>query len=212
MSHQNEKLKTMLSQTTVIPVMVIERIEDALPMARALVQGGLKVLEITLRTKCALEAVRKIIIEVPEAVVGVGTVNTAAQFRASYEAGAAFAVSPGATDDLIAVANEVALPYLPGIATPSEAMSLRAKGYKYLKLFPAEVVGGRKMLKALNGPLSDILFCPTGGIGPALAGDYLSLPNVICVGGSWMLDTSDIETGNWHKITQLAHEASSLKG
>jgi len=211
MSHQNSKLKEMLKDTNIIPVMVIERLSDAVPMARALVQGGLKTLEVTLRTECALEAVRKIIKEVPEAIVGVGSVNDAAQFKAAHEAGAAFAVSPGVTQKLLDVANEVPLPYLPGIATPSEAMSLRQKGYEVLKLFPAEVVGGQKMLKALSGPLSDLKFCPTGGISHSLAKDYLSLSNVICVGGSWMINKADVEAGDWDKITRLSHEAFEMK-
>ena len=187
MSHQNLKFETMLAETTIIPVMVIKTLEEAVPMARDLVAKGYKVLEITLRTECALDAVKEIIAQVPEAIVGVGTVTDAEQLHASHAAGAAFAVSPGATDALIDAADEISLPLLPGISTASEAMKLRAKGYRYLKLFPAEAVGGRTLLKSLNGPLPDLMFCPTGGITAETAQDYLKLSNVVCVGGSWMM-------------------------
>jgi len=189
MNHQNLKFETLLAETTVIPVMVVRALEEAVPMARDLVARGYRVLEITLRTDCALDAVQEIITHVPEAIVGVGTVTDGAQLRLAHGVGAMFAVSPGTTDALIAAAEEVPLPLLPGIATASEAMKLRAKGYRYLKLFPAEAIGGRALLKSLKGPLPDLFFCTTGGIDAALADEYLKLTNVICVGGSWMTGT-----------------------
>jgi len=187
MSHQNLKFETLLAGTTVIPVMVIKTLPEAVPMARHLLAQGYRVLEITLRTDCALDAVQEIIKHVPEAIVGVGTVTDGQQLRQAHAMGAMFAVSPGSTDALIAAADEVALPLLPGVATASEAMKLRDKGYRFLKLFPAEAVGGRALLKSLKGPLPDLMFCPTGGIDASMAEDYLKLTNVICVGGSWMV-------------------------
>lgn len=186
MSHQNLKFKSLLDGTKIIPVMVIKALEDAVPMARDLVGQGYRVLEITLRTDCALQAVKDIIAQVPEAIVGVGTVTDGQQLRAAHATGAVFAVSPGATDNLIEAAEGCPLPLLPGIATASEAMKLRSQGYRYLKLFPAEAIGGRGLLKSFNGALPDLKFCPTGGIDADLAEAYLKLPNVICVGGSWM--------------------------
>ncbi|NOZ43231.1 MAG: bifunctional 4-hydroxy-2-oxoglutarate aldolase/2-dehydro-3-deoxy-phosphogluconate aldolase [Alphaproteobacteria bacterium] len=170
-----------------MPVMVIRDLAEAVQMARDLVARGYKVLEITLRTDCALAAVMAIIAAVPEAVVGVGTVINAHQLGGAHEAGAAFAVSPGATDAIIAAADRIPVPLLPGVATASEAMRLQEIGYRYLKLFPAEASGGRALLKSLGGPLPDLMFCPTGGITAATAKDYLDLANVICVGGTWML-------------------------
>ncbi|MEX0300566.1 MAG: bifunctional 4-hydroxy-2-oxoglutarate aldolase/2-dehydro-3-deoxy-phosphogluconate aldolase, partial [Kordiimonas sp.] len=167
--HKNHELGEALSLAPVVPVMVINDLETAVPMAKALIAGGLKALEITLRTDCALDAVRRISAEVEGGVVGVGTVNDADQFAEAYDAGAKFAVSPGTTDGLLAAADNIPLPYLPGVATPSEAMKLRNRGYRYLKLFPAEAVGGRNLLKSIGGPLPDIKFCPTGGITPASA-------------------------------------------
>jgi len=210
MTHTNAILSTMLNQAPVIPVMVINDIDQAVPMARALVAGGLKVLEITLRTAPALDAIKKIIDEVDGAIVGVGTVNTPAQFEQSHAAGAAFAVSPGHTADLLKAADEIPMPYLPGVATPSEAMQLWENGYRYLKLFPAEAVGGRALLKSIYGPLPDITFCPTGGINPSSAPEYLALPNVICVGGSWMLPNYLVNENKWDEVENLAREAAQL--
>lgn len=209
--HKNAELGEALGLAPVVPVMVIKDIEHAVPMARALVAGGLKALEITLRTDCALEAVRRIAGEVEGGVVGVGTVNDTDQFAAAYDAGARFAVSPGTTDSLLAAADDTPLPYLPGVATPSEAMKLRERGYRYLKLFPAEAVGGRALLKSIGGPLPDIQFCPTGGISPASAPEYLALSNVVCVGGSWMLPSDLVQSGDWAAVERLAAEASELK-
>lgn len=186
MTHKNLEFATLLADTQVIPVMVINDLDSAIPTAQKLVAAGYKTLEITLRTDCALDAVRAIRREVPEACVGVGTITDTAQFVKSYEAGAAFAVSPGATKDLYKIANKVPLPLLPGVATASEAMAAQARGYRYLKLFPAEAVGGINLLKSLGGPLPDLRFCPTGGITEETAPDYLALNNVVCVGGSWM--------------------------
>ncbi len=209
--HKNLKLGEALSLAPVVPVMVINNIDDAVPMAKALIAGGLKALEITLRTDCALEAVRRIGAEVTGGVVGVGTVNDPDQFAEAHKAGAKFAVSPGTTDDLLAAADDIPLPYLPGVATPSEAMKLRGRGYRYLKLFPAEAVGGRDLLKSIGGPLPDIKFCPTGGITPASAPEYLALANVVCVGGSWMLPSDLVKAGDWEAVTRLAAAASELK-
>lgn len=167
--------------------MVIKDLEDAVPTAEKLVASGYKTLEITLRTECALDAVRAIRREVPSACVGVGTITDPAQFVKSYEAGAAFAVSPGATTDLYKIADKVPLPLLPGVATATEAMIAQERDYRYLKLFPAEAVGGTNLLKSLGRPLPDLQFCPTGGITEKTAPDYLALQNVICVGGSWMM-------------------------
>ncbi|MEX0300184.1 MAG: bifunctional 4-hydroxy-2-oxoglutarate aldolase/2-dehydro-3-deoxy-phosphogluconate aldolase [Kordiimonas sp.] len=186
MKHKNLDFASLLSETKIIPVLVINDIENAVPTAEKLVSAGYKTLEVTLRTDCALEAIRAMRREVPEACVGVGTVTEPAQLVQSYEAGAAFAVSPGATDALYKIANKVPLPLLPGVSTASEAMAAQERGYRYLKLFPAEAVGGIKLLKSLGGPLPDLRFCPTGGITEKTAGDYLALKNVICVGGSWM--------------------------
>jgi len=186
MSHQNLKFKTLFENVSIIPVLVIENIEQALPLANTLLSQGYRVIEVTLRTDCALDAVRKIANEIPQAVVGVGTVTSAAQFAQAQKVGAQFAISPGATPELITAAENISMPYLPGIATASEAMALYAQGYRYLKLFPSEASGGISLLKSLNGPLPDIKFCPTGGINAELAQNYLQQPNVTCVGGSWM--------------------------
>jgi len=209
--HKNNNLAEILALAPVVPVMVINNIKHAVPMAKALVEGGLKTLEITLRTDCALEAVRRIVGEVEGGIVGVGTVNDPAQLQAAHSAGAQFAVSPGTTDELLAAADDIALPYLPGVATPSEAMKLRSRGYRYLKLFPAEAVGGKALLKSIGDPLPDLKFCPTGGIKVTTAPEYLALANVICVGGSWMLPSELVGKGNWEAIKQLAAEAAGLR-
>lgn len=210
MTHKNSHLAGITSLAPVMPVMVINDIKDAVPMARALIAGGLKVLEVTLRTDCGLEAISKIRAEVEGGVVGVGTVNTAAQFAAAHEAGAQFAVSPGSTDALLDAADDIPMPYLPGIATPSEAMKLYERGYTYMKLFPAEAVGGRTLLKAIGGPLPELKFCPTGGIKESTAPDYLALKNVMCVGGSWMLPAALLEAGDWAAVEVLAAKAAAL--
>jgi 2-dehydro-3-deoxyphosphogluconate aldolase/(4S)-4-hydroxy-2-oxoglutarate aldolase len=197
----------ILTRAPVIPVLVIEDAAHAVELGRALVAGGLPVLEITLRTDAAMEAVRRMAAEVEGAIVGVGTVIEPVQLHASVAAGARFAVSPGLTPRLAAAAIDAPIPLLPGAMTPSEMMHARDQGYRRLKLFPADVAGGVAMLQALSGPLSDLRFCPTGGIKLAQLGDYLRLPNVVCVGGSWVAPRDAVAAGDWARITRLASEA-----
>jgi len=201
-------LTEFLALAPVVPVLTVPSAEAAVPLARALVAGGLPALEITLRTEAALEAVRRIAAEVPDAVPGVGTVTAPEEFAAARAAGARFAVSPG-FDAVLAAASD-GLPWLPGIATASEAMTARRAGFRLLKFFPAEAMGGTATLKAFAGPFADLTFCPTGGIGQANAGDYLALGNVVCVGGSWPAPAAAVEAGDWDQITTLARDASAL--
>ena len=193
----------------VIPVLTIHRIEDAQPLARALVAGGLPALEITLRTDVALEAIAAIA-EVEGAMAGVGTLLTPLQVKNAKACGATFGVSPGATRTLISATKEFDLPLLPGAATATEAMNLLEQGFTYQKFFPAEAAGGASALGALAGPLPQITFCPTGGISPQNAKDYLALPNTLCVGGSWMAPRALITTGAWDEITKIARRAADL--
>ena len=193
----------------VIPVLTIDRIEDAQPLARALVAGGLPALEITLRTDIALEAIAAIA-EVEGAIAGVGTLLTPLQVKTAKESGATFGVSPGATHSLISATNEFDLPLLPGAATATEAMSLLEQGFTFQKFFPAEAAGGASALGALAGPLPQITFCPTGGITPKNAKDYLALPNTLCVGGSWIAPKALIVAGAWDEITKIARRAAGL--
>ena len=193
----------------VIPVLTIDRIEDAQPLARALVAGGLPALEITLRTDIALEAIAAIA-EVEGAIAGVGTLLTALQVKNAKASGATFGVSPGATHTLISATNEFDLPLLPGAATATEAMSLLEQGFTFQKFFPAEAAGGASALGALAGPLPQITFCPTGGITPKNAKDYLALPNTLCVGGSWIAPKALIVAGAWDEITKIARRAADL--
>jgi 2-dehydro-3-deoxyphosphogluconate aldolase/(4S)-4-hydroxy-2-oxoglutarate aldolase len=202
--------KELCSRVRVIPVLVVEELEHAVPMARALAVGGLSVLEVTLRSACALDAIQAMREAVPEATVGAGTVLTPADVKACQAAGARFAVSPGATPALLDAVEESGLPLLPGAATPTEIMALGARGYDTLKFFPAEAAGGVAMLKALAGPLPGMAFCPTGGISPANAPDYLALPNVLCVGGSWVVPKDTVARGDWPKVAELAREATLL--
>lgn len=195
---------SLLHTAPVMPVLVIDRVEHAVPLARALVAGGLPVLEVTLRTAAAAEAITAITREVPDAVVGAGTVTTAQDLAAARHAGARFAVSPGLTPALARAAQETGMPFLPGVATASEALAAREYGFTALKLFPAVVLGGVALLRALHGPLPDLTFCPTGGIGPDNLHDFLSLPNVACVGGSWLAPPGAIAAGNWDTISRLA--------
>ncbi|AXV65078.1 MULTISPECIES: bifunctional 4-hydroxy-2-oxoglutarate aldolase/2-dehydro-3-deoxy-phosphogluconate aldolase [Pseudoalteromonas] len=204
-------IEKILSSAPVVPVVVIEKLEDAAPLARALYNGGLKALEITLRTPIAAEAVKLMKEAVPEAYVGTGTVVDKATFNASVEAGADFMVSPGVNDELLALAKESDIPFLPGAATPSEVMKLVSHGFKFLKFFPAEAAGGTAMLKSIGGPLPQVTFCPTGGISLETAPNYLALSNVICVGGTWMLDKQLIENKDWQAIEALARQASEVK-
>ncbi|WP_353152311.1 bifunctional 4-hydroxy-2-oxoglutarate aldolase/2-dehydro-3-deoxy-phosphogluconate aldolase [Pollutimonas bauzanensis] len=201
----------LLQQSPVMPVMVIKDLDTAVDLARSLVAGGVRSLEITLRSDAALEAIRLISQAVPEALVGVGTVRSAQQLDAAVKAGAKFAVSPGLTPDIAQAARQAGIPFLPGVATPSESMYAADQGFTVQKLFPAEAVGGVALLKALYGPLPDIVFCPTGGINAANAGQYLALPNVKCVGGSWLTPDAMVAGKNWDAITDLARQACLLQ-
>lgn len=212
MSEKNARLLSVLKLQPVVPVLIVEDAASAVPLARALVAGGLKAIEITLRTPAALEAIRAVADEVEGAVAGAGTALNAAQFEAAVEAGSQFVVSPGTTQELIDAAADSDVPLLPGVATASEAMGLREEGYEVMKFFPAEQAGGAAYLKALSSPLSGTLFCPTGGISLANARDYLSLPNVVCVGGSWVAPKDLVAKGDWAGITRLAAEAAALAG
>lgn len=203
-------LATILKAAPVIPVVIIDDIADAIPLARALVAGGLPVIEITLRTKAGLDAIRAIAAEVAGAIVGVGTVITPAQYRQAAIAGAKFAVSPGATPSLLDAAADSGIAPLPGIATASEAMALIERGYCFAKFFPAEPSGGAAFLGSIASPLPQLTFCPTGGITLASAPSYLKLPNVICVGGSWMLAKQNIASRNWAEIQNQAAKAAAL--
>lgn len=195
----------------VVPVMVVERIEDAVPLARALYNGGLKVLEITLRTACALDAITAMVESLPaDAVIGAGTIITPLDYEKAVKAGSKFIVSPGTTPALIEYAKSSHIPILPGVATPTEAMHLYTEGFDHLKFFPAEAAGGVPMLKSIGGPLPQITFCPTGGIDLAKAPSYLALPNVACVGGTWMAPKELMKAGRWDEIERLAREAASL--
>jgi 2-dehydro-3-deoxyphosphogluconate aldolase/(4S)-4-hydroxy-2-oxoglutarate aldolase len=198
-----------MTRAPVIPVLTMARAADAVPLARALVNGGLPVLEITLRTEAALAAIAAISAEVPDALPGVGTVTAAEQFGPARAAGARFAVSPGFSAELAAAAGD--LPFLPGIATPTEAMAARGAGLRHLKFFPAEASGGRAALKALAGPFGDLLFCPTGGIDADNAAGYLALANVLCVGGSWVAPAAAVAVGDWPRIEGLAAGAAALR-
>ncbi len=212
MSNDLQKgLEAALKLAPVVPVMVIENVKDAVPLARALVRGGLPVLEITLRTETALESIRAIVAEVEGAVIGSGTVLTAQQLRDSRKAGCTFAVSPGSTGKLLGAAEDEDIALLPGGVTASECMALLEWGYSIQKFFPAEPAGGAPYLASLASPLPQIKFCPTGGITPVLAPSYLKLSNVITVGGSWMIPKALIAAGDWASIEKLAGEAAKLK-
>ena len=204
-------LADTLKKAPVVPVMVIDNLADAVPLARALVAGGLPVLEITLRTAVAMDAMRDIIDEVDGAIVGAGTVLDAAQFAACEKLGCAFAVAPGSSPKLLRAARDGAMPLLPGGVTASECMALLEEGYAIQKFFPAEPAGGVPYLSSLGSPLPQISFCPTGGIGPANARDYLKLKNVITIGGSWMAPKKLIAAKDWAGIESLAREAANLK-
>jgi 2-dehydro-3-deoxyphosphogluconate aldolase / (4S)-4-hydroxy-2-oxoglutarate aldolase len=202
--------REICSMAAVIPVLVIEHLETARPLAQALIQGGLPVLEVTLRTPVALDAI-KAMAAVPGAVVGAGTVLTKQDLLAAKQAGAVFAVAPGATDALLQAAEDEQFPLLPGAATASEVMKLMERGYDTLKFFPAQAAGGVKMLKSLAGPLPQVSFCPTGGVSPQNVDEYLSLSNVLCVGGTWITPSDKINSGDWAGIQQLAQQASQVE-
>jgi 2-dehydro-3-deoxyphosphogluconate aldolase/(4S)-4-hydroxy-2-oxoglutarate aldolase len=198
----------VLSSGPVVPVIVIEDLDHALPLARALLAGGVKVLEITLRTPVAIEAIRQISQELPEAMVGAGTVTTEQDLHAVAEAGGVFAISPGLTETLLKAAGNAPIPLIPGIISPSELMLGMEYGLREFKFFPAEAAGGKGMLKSLGGPFPQVTFCPTGGISAATYLDYLELDNVACVGGSWLAPKRLVEKGEWQKITDLARQLS----
>ncbi|SDJ24028.1 2-dehydro-3-deoxyphosphogluconate aldolase / (4S)-4-hydroxy-2-oxoglutarate aldolase [Lutimaribacter saemankumensis] len=201
--------ETLCRKAPVIPVLVIEDAAHAAPLAEALIAGGLPVLEVTLRTPAALDAIAAMS-GVPGGIVGAGTVLTPDDVRAAQDAGAQFAVSPGATDRLLDACEAAGLPILPGAATASEAMRLLERGYGVQKFFPASAIGGAPALKALGGPLPQVRFCPTGGIDTANAADYLALDNVLCVGGSWVAPRELVQKGEWAAITGLARQAAAL--
>jgi 2-dehydro-3-deoxyphosphogluconate aldolase/(4S)-4-hydroxy-2-oxoglutarate aldolase len=201
----------LASHGPVIPVIVLNRIEDAVPMANALVEGGVRVLEVTLRTPIALQCIEAIARAVPQAIVGAGTIRTVDDARAAKNAGSTFAVSPGYTSQIGTACRELGLPLLPGVATGSEVMQAYADGLTFLKFFPAMQAGGIPMLKALGGPFTDVVFCPTGGISAQTAPQFLALPNVKVVGGSWLTPADAVAAQDWAQITKLAKEASALR-
>lgn len=204
-------VESLAGHGPVIPVIVIDRAEDAVPLARALVDGGVMVLEVTLRTPAALAAIERIATTVPEAIVGAGTVRHADDARAARDAGARFVVSPGYAAALGAACRDLALPLLPGAATASEVMAAAGDGHRFLKFFPAAAAGGVAMLKAWASPFADVSFCPTGGIGIGNAAEYLALANVRVVGGSWLTPADAVAAGDWPRLTRLAREAQTLR-
>ncbi|MGB3276067.1 MAG: bifunctional 4-hydroxy-2-oxoglutarate aldolase/2-dehydro-3-deoxy-phosphogluconate aldolase [Castellaniella sp.] len=200
----------LIELSPVMPVIVVHDPDSAVSLARALVAGGVRTLEITLRSAAALDAISAIQDQVPDAVVGAGTVRTPQQLDAAVRAGARFGISPGLTEDLAHAVRDSGIPFLPGVATASEAMRAAELGFLVQKLFPAEAVGGAALLKAWHGPLPDLIFCPTGGIHAGNAAQYLALSNVGCVGGSWLTPAAAIQAGQWDLITALAREACAL--
>jgi len=211
-SGRDKDLLRILTAAPVVPVLTIEDRAIAVPLARALVAGGLTALEVTLRTKAGPDCIRAIAAEVEGADVGAGTVLDRQQLNEAVACGARFLVSPGATPDLVASAKDCPVPFLPGVATAGEAMTLADAGFTVLKFFPAEPAGGIAYLKALAAPLPAIRFCPTGGIGPKNAADYLALANVVCVGGSWATPGEAMAKGDWARVTALARAAANLRG
>ncbi len=203
MTAKQEKLATLFRAAQVIPVLTIERLEDAVPLAKALVAGGVRVLEVTLRTPVAISAAKAIMANVPDAIVGIGTILNAGDLARAESLGVKFGISPGATPELLKAAAASSLPFAPGIATASELMQALAHGFNLVKFFPAEQSGGIKALRALAGPFPDVRFCPTGGIGEANAKAWLGEPNVVAVGGSWLCPAADIRSGNWAGITAI---------
>lgn len=197
----------IFNQGPVVPVLVIENVEDAVPIARALIAGGINVLEVTLRTEAAMDVIRVIAKELPEAYIGAGTVTNREQLKAVTEAGAKFAISPGLTADLLQAGKEGTIPLIPGISNISDLMTAKDAGYDHLKFFPAEAAGGVNALKSIGGPFPDISFCPTGGISPSNYKEYLALSNVKCCGGSWLAPADVIENKQWSTITELAKQA-----
>lgn len=201
---------SLLDRVPVIPVVVVDDLGDAVPVARALVAGGIPMIELTLRTPCALDAIKAIANEVPEIRVGAGTIVEPVQAAQAAEAGAQFLVSPGSTETLLKAMTDTGLPHLPGAATVSEVLFLLEHGYRELKFFPAEASGGAKFLGSIHSPVPAARFCPTGGISTSNVGDYLSLPNVGCVGGSWLTPADAVKQKDWDRISGLAREAAAL--
>ena len=204
-------IREILAASPVMPVIVLDRLDDAVPLAEALVSGGIRVLEVTLRTPVALDCVRAIRAAVPHAIVGVGTITTIADMNAARAAGAQFGVSPGTTPGLLAHAAASAFPFLPGSMTPADVMRALDAGFTAMKLFPARQAGGIEMLKALGGPFPQVIFCPTGGIDADSAAAYLALPNVACVGGSWLSPAALVANKDWAEIRRRATAAAQLK-
>ncbi len=204
-------MREIMAISAVIPVLTIQRLEHAVPLAEALVRGGLRVLEVTLRTACALEAIGAMRAAVPDAIVGAGTLTRARDFSDCAAAGAQFGVTPGLTAELAAAAALARFPLLPGVMTPTELIAARAAGFDACKLFPAQQAGGVGMLKALGGPFPDHVFCPTGGVTRANAAEFLALPNVLCVGGSWITPPAALAALDWATIESLARDAAGLR-
>jgi 2-dehydro-3-deoxyphosphogluconate aldolase/(4S)-4-hydroxy-2-oxoglutarate aldolase len=211
MTGKSEMLLSILKLQPVVPVLIVDDAKSAVELARALVAGGLRAIEITMRTPAALDAVKAVAAEVEGANVGAGTILNARDFDAAVKAGSTFIVSPGSTPGVLDAARASDVPLLPGAATASEVMALREEGYEVMKFFPAEQAGGAAYLKALSSPLAGTLFCPTGGVSLGNAMDYLSLPNVVCVGGSWVAPKDLVAIGGWAGITKLASEAFALR-
>ncbi|CAM3724079.1 bifunctional 4-hydroxy-2-oxoglutarate aldolase/2-dehydro-3-deoxy-phosphogluconate aldolase [Rahnella bruchi] len=207
MKNWKTSAEQILTSGPVVPVIVINKLEHAVPLAKALVAGGVRVLEVTLRTPCAMDAIRAIAKEVPEAIIGAGTVLNPEQLAEVTAAGAQFAISPGLTDALLKAANAGSIPLIPGICTVSELMMGLDAGLREFKFFPAEANGGVKALQAIAGPFPQVRFCPTGGISPANYRDYLALKSVLCIGGSWLVPADALESGDYARITELAKEA-----
>jgi 2-dehydro-3-deoxyphosphogluconate aldolase/(4S)-4-hydroxy-2-oxoglutarate aldolase len=205
-------MTSLLDRVPVVPVVVIDDLAHAVPLARALARGGLPVVELTLRTPVALDAIRAIAAEVPEVLIGAGTIVEPKQAALAVDAGAAFLVSPGSTPELLDAMEETGVRYLPGVATVSEVLAVYARGLTEMKFFPAEAAGGTAYLKSIGGPLPQVRFCPTGGITRATAASYLALPNVGCVGGSWLTPAAALAAGDWDAIEQLARDAATLAG
>ncbi|MEZ5611281.1 MAG: bifunctional 4-hydroxy-2-oxoglutarate aldolase/2-dehydro-3-deoxy-phosphogluconate aldolase [Rhodocyclaceae bacterium] len=204
-------IRSVLAASPVMPVIVLEEVAHAVPLARALVAGGIRVLEVTLRTPVALDCMRAIAAEVPEALLGAGTVLSAADLDAAAKAGAVFAISPGASPALLEAARTSPIPFLPAVMTPSDVITAMDAGFDTFKLFPAAQAGGMAMLKAMGGPFPQARFCPTGGIDAASAPAFLALPNVACVGGSWLCPAELVRAGDWDAITALARAAAALR-
>ena len=210
MQPNSTDIRTLMGLSPVIPVLTVQRLEHAAPLALALSRGGLRVLEVTLRSSCALAAISAMRAAVPDAIIGAGTLTRARDFADSAAAGAQFCVTPGLTGELISACRQAGVALLPGVMTPTEVIAARAAGFNACKLFPAQQAGGIDMLKALGGPFPEQVFCPTGGVTRANAAQYLALPNVPCVGGSWVAPAAVLEAGDWAQIEALARDAAGL--